>query len=207
MNSLELSEDDEDEEDEQEDEEEKNEDLLSARDEEESTEMEEPRDDDDDGDGERMEEDDEENGGESGENEEEDEEHESKNQAGHSAGTSGSNGNKKRRVRFLPSLVQLDDEGQPTDGQSKSILKNKNEHSPIDAAEVNKIDRRDRRQVWPASKETVKDNVLEQAAKPSRQLRSTPNKRQKQKNRPVSQWKARRMGLPTESDEENDNNP
>jgi hypothetical protein len=37
---------------------------------------------------------------------------------------------------------------------------------------------------------------------PSSQMKAMPNKRQMKKNRPMSQWKAQRMGLPTNSDEE-----
>jgi hypothetical protein len=50
--------------------------------------------------------------------------------------------------------------------------------------------------------QTLKEEVVERRGMPSSQMKSMPNKRQMKKNRPMSQWKAQRMGLPTNSDEE-----
>uniref|UniRef100_A0A915NWP6 Uncharacterized protein n=1 Tax=Meloidogyne floridensis TaxID=298350 RepID=A0A915NWP6_9BILA len=116
----------------------------------------------------------------------------------------------RRRVHFSDNLE--DDEQQPIGmKKERSILKNKNEHSPIDSTELQKIDQKEQRRIYSVSKEIVKDEIMEREPfwKPKKNTQKSKNLKnfnKKQKNqRPISRWKAQRDGLLHE-DSEDDNN-
>uniref|UniRef100_A0A914L3F1 Uncharacterized protein n=1 Tax=Meloidogyne incognita TaxID=6306 RepID=A0A914L3F1_MELIC len=116
----------------------------------------------------------------------------------------------RRRVHF--SDILEDDEQQPIGmKKERSILKNKNEHSPIDSTELQKIDQKEQRRIYSVSKEIVKDEIMEREPfwKPKKNTQKSKNLKnfnKKQKNqRPISRWKAQRDGLLHE-DSEDDNN-
>uniref|UniRef100_A0A915MYP7 Uncharacterized protein n=1 Tax=Meloidogyne javanica TaxID=6303 RepID=A0A915MYP7_MELJA len=116
----------------------------------------------------------------------------------------------RRRVHF--SDILEDDEQQPIGmKKERSILKNKNEHSPIDSTELQKIDQKEQRRIYSVSKEIVKDEIMEREPfwKPKKNTQKSKNLKnfnKKQKNqRPISRWKAQRDGL-LHDDSEDDNN-
>uniref|UniRef100_A0A914KWG4 Uncharacterized protein n=1 Tax=Meloidogyne incognita TaxID=6306 RepID=A0A914KWG4_MELIC len=116
----------------------------------------------------------------------------------------------RRRVHF--SDILEDDEQKPIGmKKERSILKNKNEHSPIDSTELQKIDQKEQRRIYSVSKEIVKDEIMEREPfwKPKKNTQKSKNLKnfnKKQKNqRPISRWKAQRDGL-LHDDSEDDNN-
>nr|CAD2127468.1 unnamed protein product [Meloidogyne enterolobii] len=106
----------------------------------------------------------------------------------------------RRRVHF--SDILEDDEQKPIGmKKERSILKNKNEHSPIDSTELQKIDQKEQRRIYSVSKEIVKDEIMERepflkTKKNTQKSKNLKNFNKKQKNqRPISRWKAQRDGL------------
>lgn len=110
----------------------------------------------------------------------------------------------RRHVHFSDKL----DEQPVGMKKERSILKNKNEHSPIDSVELKKIDQKEQRRIYSVSKEIFKDEIIEheQIKSTNKNAKTTNpknvNKKQKKDRRPISRWKAQRDGLLHESDDD-----
>ncbi|KAF7634933.1 hypothetical protein Mgra_00005678 [Meloidogyne graminicola] len=109
-----------------------------------------------------------------------------------------------RHVHFSDNLL---DELPTGMKKERSILKNKNEHSPIDSAELRRINQKEERRIFSTSKDVVKDEITEcENTKNVKNTKATNarNKRQKKERRPISRWKAQRNGLSNENYDDDD---
>ncbi|KAL3072684.1 hypothetical protein niasHS_017658 [Heterodera schachtii] len=123
--------------------------------------------------------------------EEESLEEEMENEGGETQKAKANDGKKygKKKVQFAKGTVIHSAMGK------KSILRNRNERSPINNEELQKMCKRDIVEFLPTPKEILGDFVFERSAGNNRE------KRKPRKGRPMSAWKSRKMDL-SSSDEE-----